>query len=194
MKKKSFWKRCNRGFIVSMALLVAVALYVTATQLILSGQKKDIREVYDGVQALLTQELQMPAQDMQALLDEKSASSYTEDLRQKLEPYFVKDAAYLTEGAGSIVSALQTAAMDEVEITSIRSADPNFSIRIDEETATADGYVTYEAAGKWPSYEYGLVMDSHEQTGSVYVNLSASFVLEDGAWKIYRISSVYFGY
>lgn len=40
MKKKSFWQRTNRGFWVSMVLLLAVVLYIAATQLMLIPQRK----------------------------------------------------------------------------------------------------------------------------------------------------------
>ena len=49
MKKKSFWQRTTRGFWVSMVLLLAVVLYIAATQLMLIPQRKEIQELSDAV-------------------------------------------------------------------------------------------------------------------------------------------------
>ena len=49
VKKKSFWQRTNRGFWVSMVLLLAVVLYIAATQLMLIPQRKEIQELSDAV-------------------------------------------------------------------------------------------------------------------------------------------------
>lgn len=51
-KKKSFWRRTNRGFWVSMALLLIVVIYVVVSQLMLVAQRPDIRGLAEKVNTL----------------------------------------------------------------------------------------------------------------------------------------------
>ena len=41
VRKRPFWKRTNRGFVVSMVLLAAVIVYVVVSQLMLIPDKND---------------------------------------------------------------------------------------------------------------------------------------------------------
>ena len=52
MKKKSFWRRTNRGFLVSMVLLAAVLLYVAITQIMLIPQRSTLQELGHKVSSL----------------------------------------------------------------------------------------------------------------------------------------------
>lgn len=45
MKKKSVWKRMNRGFLVSMVLVAGVLIYVLVSQLMLIPEKQALREL-----------------------------------------------------------------------------------------------------------------------------------------------------
>ena len=53
LKKKSWWRRCNRGFVVSMALLAAVIIYVLVTQLMLIPVQASLEEKADAVRDVL---------------------------------------------------------------------------------------------------------------------------------------------
>ena len=133
--KKSFWKRCNRGFVVSMALLIVVVLYVTVTQIMLMGQKRDIRDVCESVDALLAQHAQMSADQLAELKQEAPRKAFEEAVREKLKPFFVKDAAYLSEAVTSYVNTVVGLADNEMSFTSLKDDDKDDSIRIDEDTA-----------------------------------------------------------
>lgn len=190
MKKKSFWKRCNRGFIVSMALLVAVLGYVTVTQVMLAGQKKEIRAITDQVQTLLTDVAKLPYADAQAMAaDATKTAAYRDATKKKLAGLFVKDAAYLDEGTEHILSAADSVITDERTITSVESAKPMTTIRIDEDTAAVSVSKSCKVTGTWYGYEdNGGVPTLRERSGNMDTDWSASFVKENGAWKLYRIS------
>ena len=164
MKKKSFWKRCNRGFIVSMALLVAVLGYVTVTQVMLAGQKKEIRAITDQVQTVLVDAAKVPNADAQAMVADTT-----------------KAAAY------------RDAAAEDRTITSMKKdANPyEYTIRIDEDTAAVSESITYSVTGTWSDYDDDTdSVTLKERTGRLSIVWDASFVKEDGAWKLYRINGV----
>ena len=52
MKKKSVWKRMNRGFLVSMVLVAGVLIYVLVSQLMLIPEKQALRELADSVRQI----------------------------------------------------------------------------------------------------------------------------------------------
>ena len=191
--KKSFWKRCNRGFVVSMALLIVVVLYVTVTQIMLMGQKRDIRDVCESVDALLAQHAQMSADQLAELKQEAPRKAFEEAVREKLKPFFVKDAAYLSEAVTSYVNTVVGLADNEMSFTSLKDDDKDDSIRIDEDTAAVSYTHEYEATGVWPVYQAnGTVTEGQTQSGTAVTNFNFSMKLEDGAWKIYRVSQLAF--
>lgn len=194
MKKKSFWKRCNRGFIVSMALLVAVLGYVTVTQVMLAGQKKEIRAITDQVQTVLVDAAKVPNADAQAMVaDTTKAAAYRDAAKKKLAGLFVKDAAYLDAGAESVVDAIKDAAAEDRTITSMKKdANPyEYTIRIDEDTAAVSESITYSVTGTWSDYDDDTdSVTLKERTGRLSIVWDASFVKEDGAWNLYRINGV----
>jgi len=191
LKKKSLWKRGNRGFLVSMILLAGVLVYVTITQVMLAGEKKDIREIGEQVQKTITDMVQVPLVEADELNDTTKAAAYTDGLKKALAPLFVKDSDYLSESAHLFLVNIQKSASEQIEVTALGSIQTQEStIRIDENTATLAMSVTYNAAGTWLTYSDIGVPIEGQQTGSLETDFSASLVLEDGMWKIYRISTV----
>lgn len=193
MKKKSFWKRCNRGFIVSMVLLVGVIVYVTVTQILLAGEKQEIREVANQIQTLLAETQKTPVADAQAAQkDLTKTAAFKDTAKKQLSPLFVKDAAYLDDSAQQFVYQLYDLANEERTLTRMEAKKPHFSIKIDEETASVSMDTEYAAAGKW--YDYDGTSDEpvlKDRTGTLDTGWSASFVKENGEWKLYRITDLY---
>lgn len=193
--KKSFWKRCNRGFIVSMALLIVVLLYVTVTQLMLMGEKRDIRDICAAVDNQFVQHVQMSADDLAGLKNDATRKKFEAAVRDALKPYFVKDAAYLNEAVTSYVNTVMELPESDVYFTSIKDDDLDDSIRIDENTAAVSYTHNYTAQGVWPAYQSnGTVTEGQPQKGQADVYMSLSMKQEDGAWKIYRVSALSFYY
>lgn len=191
MKKKSFWKRCNRGFIVSMVLLVGVLAYVTTTQILLANEKREIRAVAQQIQTIMADTLKTPLADGQAMVADKTkAAAFKDATKKSLSSLFVKDAAYLDDGAQQFLSDLQANADNEQDISILQEPDSSFSIKIDEDTASVSMSVEYQATGKWYDYDNSYEPVLKDRSGTLCTDWSASLVLENGEWKIYRISSV----
>lgn len=194
MKKKSFWKRCNRGFIVSMALLIAVLGYVTGTQVMLSGQKKEIRAVADQVQTLLADAAKTSTEDAQTITTDKTKeAAYRDTTKKALAGLFVKDAAYLDESTARFVFIAKDAATNERTIRSLsKQGKPIAIIRIDEDTAAVSMTASYKATGTWYAYDDNSSTPLlQERKGTLDTEWVASFVKENGQWKLYRISNTY---
>lgn len=70
MNKRSFWKRVNRGFLVSMVLLAGVLVYILVSLFMMMGAKKDIRSLADTVNDQVKAYL---------MLDEDTIRGYKDD-------------------------------------------------------------------------------------------------------------------
>lgn len=96
MKKKSFWRRTNRGFWVSMVLLLAVVLYITVTQLMLIPQRGEIQKLSDAVNKIWEETTLMTDEQATALNSSKEKQEAVKArIRQGLTPLFVEGSAYL---------------------------------------------------------------------------------------------------
>lgn len=191
--KKSFWKRCNRGFIVSMVLLIVVILYVTVTQLMLMGEKRDIRDVCAAVDSMLAQHAQMSAEELAELKQKSVQETFKATVREKLKPYFVKDSAYLDDAVTSYVNTIMEMNTNEIVITALTDDGTDDSIRIDDNTAAVEYSHEYDSAGVWPIYQNdGTVVEGKTQTGTAVCSFTFSMKQEGGDWKIYRASRIAF--
>lgn len=108
MKKKSFWQRTNRGFWVSMVLLLAVVLYIAATQLMLIPQRKEIQELSDAVNKIWEETTLMTDEQAAALNTSKEKQDAVKArIRQGLSPLFVEGSSYLDSACDSLMALVQ---------------------------------------------------------------------------------------
>ena len=189
MKKKPFWRRVNRGFVVSMALLAIVAVYVLVTQLMLLPDKQAVRALANDVRTLVETNSMLSEEEIAALQDPAALEKKKADIRAELKPLFVEDGANLESTAASIdnIIDLQVNGMRLIEM---RGEKKNNSVKcqIDQDVATVSVYCRYEKSqGKfWEQAMEEMVDDYADE----YVNLQFVCKKVGDSWKIYRSSTM----
>ena len=171
MKKKSFWQRTNRGFWVSMVLLLAVVLYIAATQLMLIPQRKEIQELSDAVNKIWEETTLMTDEQAAALNTSKEKQDAVKArIRQGLSPLFVEGSSYLDSACDSLM------ALDKCNII--------------EDTAQATYYYANRVSGRY--YDYYNGEGDLKDMENIRQTLSLSLICQKvkGEWKIYRISGI----
>ncbi len=188
MEKKPFWKRTNRGFVVSMVLLAAVLVYVLATQLMLLPARQEIRQLADDFNKTL-QAYSVPTDEAwNKLKTEAGVKEARVQAAQALRPLFVSDADYLDAAADQVVGGL----VDEEytpRITAQTLTDSKMeNCTISDDIATIDMTYTYQADGRFYDYNTGSLTDQTGCTQNLYITLICQKVGDH--WQIYRVSSV----
>lgn len=187
MKRKSFWRRINRGFVVSMALLAAVLIYVLVTQLLLIPQKQQLTELArQAADAIVgTEVLTSPVGP-----ETQPKAEYLRKVTEALEPLFAEDSDYAASAAQQAAEMMfDSSVIGGGEIRSTRlTVEKVRSCSIEEDVASLSLESTYEIAGKL----YDPYTDTVKETekGQQILYLSLSLKKTDGQWEIYRISSV----
>lgn len=92
--KRPFWKRANRGLLVSAVLLAAVIVYVTVSQLMLIPDKNAVKALADEVCEEYVAAITLSDEQLAALEDEVQLAQAVDALRQTLEPRFAADSPY----------------------------------------------------------------------------------------------------
>ncbi|MDD4546933.1 MAG: hypothetical protein PHR24_06535, partial [Oscillospiraceae bacterium] len=72
MNKKPFWQRVNRGFVVSMALLGIVFIYVVTTQVMLVFEKTEIDSLVNNVRELMESTTMLTDEQVDSLKSESA--------------------------------------------------------------------------------------------------------------------------
>lgn len=195
MKKKSFWKRTNRGFWVSMVLLAAVVVYVLVTQLMLIPQREEIRRLGEEVEALWQEATLLSDEQLAQLADPAALEAETERLKDKLEPLFVPDSDYLDAGVEYLSQEQQLVLSGDNRAKNREPDRVNVNrMNITEDTATAQFSFQYETDGDFFLYDDtspdgGSVQAAEDMGETLYLSLVCKRV--DGQWKVFRISSLY---
>ncbi len=190
MKKKPFWRRVNRGFVVSMALLAVVAVYVLVTQLMLLPDKNAVRSLADDVCALAENVSMLSEEEIASLQDPAALEAKKAEIREQLKPLFVEGSDYLEEAAEYFYSLLtmQTTGMQQVD-TRGEVVRNDSSCQLEEDTASVSIDRQYKGShGKFWDYktEAAEEGDADESLG-----VSIVFKKAGGTWKIYRIGNLY---
>lgn len=195
MKKKSFWKRTNRGFWVSMVLLAAVVVYVLVTQLMLIPQRGEIRRLGEEVAAIWQEATLLSDEQLTQLADTTALEAETERLKEKLEPLFLTDSDYLDAGVEYLSQEQQLILSGD---NRARNREPD-KVEVDnlnliEDTATVHFSFQYKTDGDFFVYD-----DQSPDGGSVQtvegigeaLNFSLVCKRVDGQWKVFRISGLH---
>ena len=187
-------RRLNRGFLVSMVLLSAVVLYVTATQLMLIPQKNDLKKTADSVRLIYEDISTISREDAENLQSNQTALAARQtEIQDKLSPLFVPDSGYLKPAVNTVMGELSSIAYGEFEIETQEFVKAR-TIRcmINEDTASLSMEYTYRVSGDFTNYRTeGLVkVEGGEQT----VGMTLLFQKSGGEWQLYRLSSIYRDY
>lgn len=186
MKQKPFWRRVNRGFLVSMVLLAAVLIYVLVTQLMLIPQRRQLADLANraGDAIMSVENLSAPGTP-----DEQRKAVYLEGLMGDLKPLFSEDSEYVSAAAQQAVQSLYDRLGTDQRITSQqRSVNKITGYTIDEDVATVTLENTYALSGQL----YIARDDTIENVDNAIQRLNLRLIMKKVGeeWRIYRISSL----
>lgn len=187
MKKKPFWQRVNRGVVVSLILLAAVAVYVLATQLMLLPAKREVRALGETVHKLYAQCVVMDDDALEALRTPAAQAEKREEIRRQLEDSFAADSDYLPAAADALMNDVLTQADGFERIRSFQLVRQKVrKCKVDDDVASLTVEYRYRVDG---DFQYtGALQPVTGQMQELTVSLVAR--RQDGQWKIYRVSTV----
>lgn len=185
MNKKPFWKRCNRGFVVSMALLAAVLVYVLAGIVILFPEKKQLRAMASDVATLVEQQMTFKAEQLEALKTDEGLAAEQQRIINEIRPLFWEETEYLQPSGALLAGLGQQIAYNGFAATEVeRVGTDNNACTINEDVATVSVRYRLQLTGRPIDGE-----SKDEQTLSGWVELTLLCKKVDGEWKIFNISN-----
>lgn len=199
MNKKSFWQRTNRGFVISMVILAVVVVYVIATQLVLSGEKKQLRKLSDDVLSIVIENSVLTDEQLAALVHDDNVintdvmKNMNKKIKEKLSPLFVKDAEYLDTGVSSVYNTSiggQTTGDHRIYDLKKNKLKVN-GCQIDDDVASiAISYTNTETSDRIKSHAVANPKPERVENGEQFMDITLSCKKVDGEWKIFRISEI----
>ena len=200
MKKKAFWKRTNRGFWVTLALLACVLVYVLVTQLMLLSVKSDLRGLADAVRDLNQSVHILSDERLQALQDETAMKAETERVKKELEPLFDPDSDYLDAAVETLLANMPLPdGMSERTRTAEEAKRPHIEqCTVDGDVAAIRVLYNFRVTGDYYNYDnYG---NYYGEDNDVYAPQPVESAEEDlvvsltckkvnGGWKIFRVGA-----
>lgn len=185
--KKPFWKRVNRGFVVSMALLAAVLIYVLVTQLMLLPEKKAIRVLGEEMLSMMESSTKLTEEEIEALKDSGAFEKRSKELETQLESLLMKDAANPDAALQSLAGQMtfQVEGMQRIDSRTNPKRTRNRCV-IEQDTATISLYYEYDVQGEFWDY---ATEEMVERTGKQEISVDLVCKKADGEWKIFRVSS-----
>ena len=199
MKKKSVWKRMNRGFLVSMVLAAGVLIYVLVSQLMLIPEKQALRELADSVRRISDAGQIQTEETLRKLADPAEQAKELERIRKELEPYFVKDSSYLAVEAKALLDEILSQ-MDGERLTDLQLKEKETEVEsciIDGDTATIRMFYAFTVSGYFYDYndiaarENGEMKLKKAEDTDQYMRLYLTCKKENGEWKVFRFSEYY---
>ena len=199
MKKKSVWKRMNRGFLVSMVLVAGVLIYVLVSQLMLIPEKQALRELADSVRRISDAGQIQTEETLRKLADPAEQAKELERIRKELEPYFVKDSSYLAVEAKALLDEILSQ-MDGERLTDLQLKEKETEVEsciIDGDTATIRMFYAFTVSGYFYDYndiaarENGEMKLKKAEDTDQYMRLYLTCKEENGEWKVFRFSEYY---
>lgn len=197
MSKKSFWKRANRGFLVSLALIACVLIYVLVTQLMLLSEKSELKGLADSVRDLNQSVHILSDEKLQELQEDTAKMAELDRIKAALEPLFDPDSDYLDAGAEALLANMPLPdGQSERTRTAQESGKPSVEqCSVDGDIATIHVIYTYSVTGEYYNYDNPYADDGELYTPQPVDSASEDFAVRlickkvDGQWKIFRISS-----
>ena len=199
MKKKSVWKRMNRGFLVSMVLVAGVLIYVLVSQLMLIPEKQALRELADSVRQISDAGQIQTEETLRKLADPAEQAKELERIRKELEPDFVKDSSYLAVEAKALLDEILSQ-MDGERLTDLQLKEKETEVEsciIDGDTATIRMFYAFTVSGYFYDYndiaagENGEMKLKKAEDTDQYMRLYLTCKKENGEWKVFRFSEYY---
>lgn len=197
MNKRSFWKRVNRGFLVSMVLLAGVLVYILVSLFMMMGAKKDIRSLADTVNDQVKAYLMLDEDTIRGYKDDPTALvKERERLQAEFKDKFDPDSKYLAAGVSSIMGNMIGINDSEERYTAMTPDDTEvYGCTVDENLANISVSYRYKTDGLF--YDDSYVSPDNpkmelKKAKDVMLNVNINMTCKkvDGQWKIYRISGI----
>ena len=189
MNKKSWWRRCNRGFVFSMALLAAVLIYVLVTQLMLIPVRAALEDKANAVRDVLMDSYQYASAQQASALTAEGQKQWREELSAQLEPLFDENSDYLDSSVRTLMEPAVEGLKEQVRVDGRELLKKErTACMVDEDVASVTMRYTYRISGHLYSFYSGEFVDASDARQSVSISLSLRKAGE--TWKIYRISGV----
>lgn len=186
MKRKPFWKRCNRGFIVSIGLLAAVLIYVLVTQLMQISDRREIRKLSDEYRGYMESTALLTDEQIASYRDKQAAEAEKSRLKSELTPFFDGDAKYLDEAVTYFTDNIQNQVQGIERIKTHSDAKLiDSSFVIDQDVATFDSTYVYTVSGEFLQNSTGALAE--ESNVQERLQLTVLCKKEKGKWKLFRI-------
>ena len=186
LKKKSWWRRCNRGFVVSMALLAAVIIYVLVTQLMLIPVQESLEEKADAVRDVLMDTYDYASSQQASALTMEGRQQWQEEVAAQLEPLFDENSDYLESSALTVMGPAMEGLQRKTQVNGRELLKRERSAyMVDEDVASITMLYTYRISGHLYNPYSGEYVDVDDARQSVSLTLSLKKIDEE--WKIYRI-------
>lgn len=189
MNKRPFWRRVNRGAVLSLALLGLAVLYVLATQLMLLPAKQELRTLGESVHDLALPYLAPSDSELERLSDLEEAERAKEALEEKLDSLFVKDAQYLEQSAADILEMatrqldmgmrLRSLQLDSVAVK---------NCTISEDTGHVQLAYRYRVRGQFYDYHTNGLTEESEEEMTLFITLACKQT--DNDWRIHRVAHI----
>ena len=188
MNKKPFWKRINRGFVVSMALLAIVLIYIIVTQLMLIPEKNEINRLTGSLRELMERTTMLTDEQLESLKSESAVLAEQNRLKTELSGLFGKDSGYRNEAVSLLFENIRYQ-IDNIQRITKRNKVQKIenSIMIDQDIANLSAVYEYTVSGQSLDAATDTIREFSDQYQRLY--LTVSFKKTGGEWKIYRISS-----
>lgn len=187
MTKKSFWKRWNRGFLVSMALLAAVLIYILITQLMLLSDRREIRALAEDYRGYAESTYVLTDEQIDSLKDAEALQQEKGTLTDALSSLFVEDSEYIGDAAQKLMNSIpyQTEGVERVrQLSDARMTD--FSCMVDQNAATCSVTYSYTVSGDFMNYSTGNLEEKDDVPQDLKLSVNCKKV--GGTWKLYRVS------
>ena len=151
--EKAFWKRTNRGFVVSMALLAIVLVYVIVGQLMLIPDHSAIQKLTDKYREMIEETSMLTESQITAIKKSGALEAEGKRLKNELSEYFVKDSAYIDEAVSILLKNIQQQTNGYERITKrSKGRRTDKSNIIDQNIAKTEVTYLYKSSGKYMDY------------------------------------------
>ena len=188
MEKKSFWRRTNRGFVVSMVLLAAVLVYVLVTQLMLVPVKNEVQALAQDLRGVIEEIATCSQDEAEALQDPDVYDQELDRIREKIRPLFTDD-GYLDDTMGYMETMLSDQVTRSQQVTVRKQSKQQWrSCTVEEDTASVSLTYLYLVDGWFWDYQTEKPKEESDKTQQLDLSITCKKV--DGVWKIYRVNQV----
>ncbi|MDD2362885.1 MAG: hypothetical protein PHH84_08045 [Oscillospiraceae bacterium] len=186
MNKKPFWRRVNRGLVVSIVLLCILFIYVVTTQVMLMLEKREITGLVNDVRELMESTTVLSDKQVESLKSESSLLAEQNRIKGELSKIFVKDSKYFENAVSNFTDNIkqQTEGIQRVtQRDDGRKVDDSISIVQDK--AHAYYQYLYNINGEYSEVTSEKIIKVEDAEQMLYLDIS--FKKVNGEWKIYSI-------